>query len=353
MKTKKTSSFYITLALILCAVYIIFAIKPLGFEYQLTPGWKIDVTNPTISEPEENERLLHFKLGQSIGYFTEDGKVTNFISYPYKSSISKEYYTFYSANSSAASFYLPSGKKSGTINISGFPMIQYDRIYVFLPGGSSFVQCSEDGTKAWEYSGTVPITAFDSSEYGCIAGFADGSVCEFASDGTIIQRFSPGGSEFPVILGAAISSDASLVAVVCGQNKQRFVLAKNDGVNAKIIFHEFLDSSDPYQKLVRFYNNDGTVIYNSGNLLGFVETKTGQSAHLEIKGQALNVQESGDCIFILAKDGGTYTVYMVEKLATLIGMFSFEAKTAFIQTDGNKLYVGKDSTISQLVLSKK
>ena len=80
MKTKKTRSFYITLALILCAVYIIFAIKPLGFEYQLTPGWKIDVTNPTISEPEENERLLHFKLGQNIGYFTEDGKVTNFIS---------------------------------------------------------------------------------------------------------------------------------------------------------------------------------------------------------------------------------------------------------------------------------
>ena len=149
MKTKKTSSFYITLALILCAVYIIFAIKPLGFEYQLTPGWKIDVTNPTLSAPEENERLLYFKLGQSIGYFTENGKVTNFISYPYKSSISKEYYTFYSANSSAASFYLPSGKKAGTINISGFPMIQENRLYVFLPGGSSFVQCREDGSKAW------------------------------------------------------------------------------------------------------------------------------------------------------------------------------------------------------------
>lgn len=352
MKTKKRRTFYIFLIVIICALYTIFAIKPLGTEYQLTPGWKIDVTNPTLSELSENEHVIPFKLGQSMGYFTESGKVTQFISYPYKSSITQNYYTFYSENSTSADFFLPSGKKAGTIHTAGFPMIQENRMYVFLPGGASFAQCQENGAKSWEYSGTAPITAFDSTGSGCAAGFADGSICQFAPDGTIVQRFSPGGSDIPVILGIALSSDASLVATVCGRNKQRFVLAKNEGTNTKIIFHEFLTDSDPYQKLVRFYDDDNAVVYNSGSQLGFVNCVTGKSTHLPISGQALSMQETDDCIFVLSKDGTKYTVYIIEKPATLMGTFSFTAKTAFIRTDKDKLYIGKDSTISQLKLSK-
>lgn len=352
MKTKKRRTFLIILVVIICALYTIFAIRPLGTEYQFTPGWKIDITSPTISEAEEDEHLIHFKLGQSMGYFTESGKVTNFISYPYKSSITQNYYTFYNENSTEATLYLPSGKKAGAIHIAGFPMVSENRIYVFLPGGAAFAQCTEDGAKAWEYSGTAPITAFSSTKNGCAAGFADGSICQFSTDGTIVQRFSPGGSDIPVILGVALSSDASLIAAVCGRSKQRFVLAKNEETNAKIIFHEFLDGSDPYQKLVCFYDNDNAVVYNSGSQLGFVNCETGKSTHLPISGQALSMQETDDCIFILSKDGGTYTVYTIEKPATLMGTFSFKAKTAFIRTDKDKLYVGKDSTISQLTLSK-
>lgn len=353
MKTKKTLSFYIILILIFTLLYVIFAMHPLSTEYQLEPGWKIDVSNPSISIPNENEELFHFKLGQSMGYFTEDGNVTNFVSYPYKSSISQNLYTYYNANNSSTPIYSPDGKKVCLLNVIGFPMIQNDRIYVFLPGGSSFAQCTLEGKKSWEYTGTVPITAFDSSESGCAVGFADGNICEFNNSGTILQRFSPGGSNHPVILGVAISKDASLIAAICGQDKQRFILAKNDGSNTKIIFHKFLDSKEPFQKLVQFYNNDNTVLFNSGNIIGIVDTNSGKYSKIEIQGQALNAQESENCVFVLTKHHESYTVYMIEKFATLIGKFTFKANTAFIQTYNNKVYIGKDSTISQLTLSKK
>ena len=48
-----------------------------------------------------------------------------------------------------------------------------------------------------------------------------------------------------------------------------------------------------------------------------------------------------------------YTVYAVENFSTLIGFFSFTAEHAFILADSNRLYVGKDSTISCLSITKK
>ena len=312
MNSKKHISGYIIFAAVFCLLYILLAIKPLGKEYQFEPEWKIDVTNPAISENSENEPLLPFKLGQTMGYFTPGGKVVNFITFPQKSSISKFGYTFYSFNNSSATFFYPDGKKIFTSDISGFPMLNENRIFTFLPGGSSFSMCDENGKSKWEYSGAVPITAFESSESGIVAGFADGKY----------------------------------IASVCGQNKQRFILAQKDGAQTKITAHEFLDSKNTNQMLVKFSADDKTVYFNSGNTLGIVDVKTGKKRHLKIEGQAISIQESEKCFFVLTKDGKKYTVYAVEPFATFIGRFSFEASAAFIQVYKNRLYVGKNSTIS-------
>ena len=84
MKTKKSISFFISLSVIFCILYIILAIKPLGKEYQFTPEWKIDVASPNVKPIENDSQLVYFKLGQTMGYFTEDGDVVNFITFPLK-----------------------------------------------------------------------------------------------------------------------------------------------------------------------------------------------------------------------------------------------------------------------------
>ena len=56
---------------------------------------------------------------------------------------------------------------------------------------------------------------------------------------------------------------------------------------------------------------------------------------------------------VLTKDKNKYKIYAIETPATLIGSFGFEANSAFIQTKGNELYVGKDSTISKILITKK
>lgn len=355
MNNKKSRSFYIVIAAVFSILYILLAVKPLGPEYQFIPEWKIDVTNPSITSKEalEDNTFLSFKLGQKLGYFTQDGKVVNFVTFPQKASISDNYYTYYNINNSGTKLFSPEGKELGKLDFCGFPMVDEERIFVFLPGGSSFNMCNNDGSLRWEYSGAAPITAFDSSDSGVTAGFADGNICLFDNDGNLLHRFAPGGSDLQVISGIAVADNGKYVAAICGQEKQRFILAKTDEAQPKIVFHEFLNSNKTRQNLVKFSSDDSVVFYNCDEILGLVDVKTGKKAHLKIDGQAIAIKKAGKCMYVLTKQGKKYTVYCIEKFATLIGAFSFEADTAFIQTKDNKLYIGRDSAISCIRLEKK
>lgn len=355
MNNKKSHSFYVVIAIIFSLLYIFIAVKPLGTEYQFVPEWKIDVTNPSVtSDISMNDKtFLSFKLGQKMGYFTPEGKVINFVTFPQKASISDTYYTYYNINNSKTKFFKPDGTECGVLDFSGFPMIDEERVFIFLPGGSSFNMCNTDGSLKWEFSGTSPITAFDSSDNGITCGFADGYICLFDNDGNLIHRFAPGGSSLPVVSGIAVSDSGNYVAAICGQEKQRFVLAKTNETQPKIIFHEFLSSSKTRQNLVKFSSDDSVVFYNCDEYLGIVDVKTSRKAHLKIDGQAIAIKPAGNCAYVLTKQNRKYTVYCIEKFATLIGSFSFEADTSFIQTKENKLYIGRDSAISCIKLEKK
>ena len=352
MKHKKGVAFYVFLGIVFSIVYIILAAEPLAKEHQFIPQWKLDVNAHIQKADASGEKPLYFKLGQTMGYFTESGKLLSVETFPFKAAISEHYYAPYNTYGSSIDFFTPDGQKAGTITESGFPLFDKDRIFVFLAGGASFVECDPDGKRKWEYNGTVPITAFDSSLSGCVAGFADGTVRQFSSDGTMIQKFSPGGSDYQVILGAALSSDGSMIALISGQNRQRFVLMKKYEAQSKVVFHEYVGQNDPRQRLVEFGKDGSTVWYNYKNTLGIVDTKSGKASHLAIRGQAISLEESGDLVFVLTRDETKYTVYAIEKFDTMIGSFSFDAQSAFIRTDDENLFVGKDSSISRIKITK-
>lgn len=354
MKSKNRFPLHIFLAVALCAVYIVMAARPLGEEYQFVPEWRIDAGTAPLSEPREGDEAIPFKLGQTIGYFTSDGRVTRTVSFPFKAALSERRYAPYNANSQSIKFFNPDGTEAGTLQGSGFPLFDGDRIFLFLPGGSSFAQLDETGAQIWRYSGVAPITAFDSSPCACVAGFADGTARVFSPDGNLLQEFAPGGSDIPVMLGAAVSPDSSMVACVSGLNRQRFVLAQKDGGQTKIIFHEFLGDGDALQRLVQFTADGGSVYYNYSGALGVLDIKSRRASHIPLDGQALSLQECGNLRFVLARgEGKKHTVYAIEKFSSVIGSFSFDADRAFIRCDGGSLFVGKDSFISRIAIEKK
>ena len=353
MKTKKHTSIYIFLALIFIIIYIIMAAKPLGKEYSFTPEWRKNIATPTIKAVPAGTNQIYFRLGQTIGYFTEDGQITTYKTFPAKASISSEYYAIYNTEDTNIPFFNKSNTEQGHLTISGFPYFEDDRVYVFLPGGASFAKCDSSGNVVWTNENTIPLTAFSSKQSFTAAGYADGVIKVFDNNtGSEAISYAPGGSDYKVILGIDISSDGTYIASVSGHNKQRFVLTKKDGNQPKIVFHTFLDSDMTRQTVVKFCDNDNRILYNYDDYLGIYNISEEKNTKIKINKTVIAIEETDSLIFILGKNAEEYSVYIIEKTDTLQGSFSFTAETAFIKTCGNNLYIGQDTSISKVKISK-
>ncbi|WP_191016122.1 PQQ-like beta-propeller repeat protein [Treponema zioleckii] len=348
MKNKKQKIIFFS-SLGACILYVVIAARPLSREIQFEPVWTIDSSRAAKVENPSFENVIPFKLGQNMGYFNEDGQVLTYVSFPYKAVLTPEFYTVFGTSSPTMPVYSPDGNLVFSINKYGFPFFEENRKYLLLPGGSSFSQLNDDGTVRWTFEYYSPITAFSSSEAGVVAGFADGNIIAFDEKGKITQRFTPGGSNYPVIYGAGISDSGKFVAAVSGQERQRFVLSKKTGDNTAIISHKFFDTEMNHQVLVKFRNDEKAVYYNYNGGIGIVNTKTLKYTQIPLHGLVISIKESENgIVFVLSRDGRKYTVSVIEPVDVFAGSFSFDADDAFIEVKNNSLYVGRDTKISKI-----
>ena len=327
--------------------------RPTGTELHFTPEWTVNIHN--VQKASADDKKIPYRLNNKIGYFTEEGKIDSCIEFPFKSSISDSWYCTYLQNNAKTDFYLADGTKAGTIENEGFPFIDEDRIYIMLPGGNSFAKISEDGKTEWSYENYSPLTAFSSSKGGTVAGYADGSIISFDTEGKISQMFNPGGSDIEVILGADISDNGNIIACVSGQNNQRFVVAERNEGHSRIIFHEYLGSQLNRQTLVRFSPKADFVYYNFNGGLGIVNLLNSTAKKIPVNGKILQVEfsDDGQLVFVLSHEKNIYTIMVLEKNIHQMADFSFEGNSSFIQTRSNSLFVGRNNKISRISISNK
>mgnify|MGYP003498695664 FL=1 len=352
METKKGISLYIILILVFTILYLFLAAKPLQKEYQFIPQWKISTLNPVINTNTDKEKIF-FHLGQNAGYFTKDGEITYQTTFPFNITISDSNFATYSAEAINLPLYSNDGKEIGKIEPQGFPFFSKDNLYVFLPGGCSLAKCNKDGSLSWSYKGTVPITAFTSTNDFCAVGYADGIIKLFDNtDGNCILEYFPGGSDYPIILGIGISSDGKYIASISGHNKQRFVVTEKVENQPKIIYHSFINKEIFTRVLVSFSKDNQNIYFNYGDRLGIYNLNKNKEYSIETTNQIISLEESNGLIYALDKNQNKYTLYIIENTNTLIGNFSFEADKAFIRAKDEYLYIGKDNHISQLLVTK-
>lgn len=351
MKTKKHFGLALFLILLISIIYITLAAKPLNKEYSFTPVWKISTANPVINVSSKPNSAFH--LGQTLGYFDEDGNISLYNTFPSKVSISDSYYATYTTEAKNTEFFKSDGTKAGVIEASGFPYFVDNLIYVFLPGGCSFSKCSETGKILWTFEGTFPITAFTAKENYTAVGLSNGTIKVLNNNnGSTEIDFAPGGSDYPVILGLDISEDGQYIASISGHNQQRFVLSHREENQQKIIYHRFFEFDSPYRTIVHFSRDGKRVFYNFHNGLGIYNLDSKEERTLNLKNKLISIDETDDLTILMGKEKNTYTVSIIDNTDTLEGDFSFTADSAFIHAANNNIYLGKDNSISKISISR-
>lgn len=361
MKNKKNIIVLIWIALAIIIIYTFIAFRLSKSEIQFLSKWTFSLDEKTLPT-EDSSNLVSFRLGNTIGYFSSAG---NF-AYKYQiptlkdsklanASISSNFWTVYDSNSSEFSINNPDGSKLVNISAQGNPFIQNDKLFLFTLGGASFVHYDLTGKELWRSEGYVPIISFSSSDAGIVVGYADGEIRCLTNSGDLAFSMYPGGSKYPVILGADISDSAEYVACVSGIDEQRFVLIHRNGGQQKIVFHEYLNGNIKENVNVYFTQDSNYVYYNFENTLGIVDCKKLTSKHLPISGKVLKIAEvpSENVVFVLSKQDDNCTITIIDGMFKVLGTYEYQAENTFICTKDKNLFIGADDKISCIQVVKK
>ena len=142
---KKRRKIFYSLIVAACVIYVFASAQPLSQEIHFVPAWTIDVDKNSRNErilerlSQEDgaaklfEESIPYKLGQTAGYFTKNGTVLSYKSFPYKATISQNLYTLYGTHSSNISVFDRMGSELFKIKQTGFPYFSGDNIFLFLP----------------------------------------------------------------------------------------------------------------------------------------------------------------------------------------------------------------------------
>jgi len=306
---QKKKTLKLLILILLFITYFFIAARPIPRETVLALNWITSLPGSSTSGISDNEngagtalsaepgRFIPFTLENRFGYINLSGEhILNLV----KTSdiyLGQNMWTEYSAEpSNIVINNILNNSKITIDNPGGYPVLLDDRIFILGSEQNLLSEIGENGNVLWTYEFGAPLTAIDAAAGLVLTGSLDGAVEVFNSSGSRIFYFEPGGSRYSVILGCAISSNGSRIAVICGIDRQRFLLFErlgNTGGEYKIIYHEFLDTGFRRPVRVLFINDDQRVVFEREGGIGSYNIRSRRSIFIPLDGTITAIDELG------------------------------------------------------------
>jgi len=362
-----------TLGVAAFVIYIFITPRSIPVETVLAPRWITSLeSNYPVNFQEipanEKEMLLPFTLGNRFGYLYDDGKFAiNQIRDGYVS-MSKKSWAEYEALPSSIQVMDPHNNEIFAIeNPKGYPLFLDNRSFIVGSEQNSIIALNEAGEELWTHDFPAPLTCVDAAGGYLLAGTLDGAVELLDSAGKMVfTPFEPGGSRLSVILGCAISQDASRLAFVSGVEKQRFLLLEHSRTDSsrtasstdtyKVAYHEFLSDGFRRPVHIKFINNDTEIVFEREEGLGLFVIGSRTSTKMNLNGEITVLDDSGEggFLFLITSQGQNEKRFIaIRNPGLIVNEAPFKSRNAFLARQENRIYLGGDLLMASFELEKK
>ena len=371
---KGNRKWWYILGLAALVIYILISARPIQEETILKPRWITSLeSNYPVSmgdfSVQEAEGPIPFLLGDRFGYIGDDGKFAiNQIRGGYIS-MSDSNWAEYEALPSSIRVMNSLNEPVLTIeDAKGYPLFLDNRIFIVGSDQNSLTALGPAGEELWTHDFPAPLTCIDAADGYVLAGTLDGAVELLNSSGAaVFTPFEPGGSRLSVILGCAISRDASHLAVISGIDDQRFLLLERaevenrtsrspaSGDTYKVVYHEFLPNGFRRPVHISFVDNDSKVAFERDGGLGIFDINSRTSVSLSLEGEIAVLDNSGGdrFLFVITSQGPRQKRFiMIRYPAFIVNEAPFKSDNAFFARRNNILYLGGDLSMASFELEK-
>ena len=365
-------------------LYIFISARSISEETILRPRW-ITSLESSYSEGspvslgdftiQQGENPIPFLLGERFGYVRDDGKfAVNQIRRGYIS-ISENTWAEYEALPSSIQIMNPLNETVLTIpDAHGYPLLIDDRIFLVGNEQNSLTALGPGGEELWTHDFPAPLTCIDAAGGFVLAGTLDGVVELLNSSGTLVfTPFEPGGSRLSVILGCAISRDASHLAIISGVDDQRFLLLERAGAENraaaarwsnqtgvtgdtyKVVYHEFLQGGFRRPVHISFVDNDEKVAFENESGLGIYDINSRNTINIALEGEITALDDSGEngFLFVVTSQGSKQKRLIVIRYpAFIVNQAPFSSGSAFFTRRKGIIYLAGDTIMASFELEK-
>jgi hypothetical protein len=360
---KGKKKLWLVFGLLVFIAYIFIAPRSIPEETALKPLWisslesnnQIILENLSLQRPGE---LIPFTLGDRFGYVGHDGSFAiNQIRSGYIS-ISENYWAEYELLPASIQIMNPMNRPVYPIEEpNGYPLFLDRRTYIVGRGQHSISALGPSGETLWTHDFPATITCVDAANGYLLAGTLDGVVALLNPRGVpVFPPFEPGGSRLSVILGCAISRDASRLALISGIDNQRFLLLERSGDTYRVVYHEFIGTGFRRPVHISFVNNDTKVLFEREEGLGIFAINSRESTTVSLSGNISGFDNSGDgrYLFVITTQSPTEKrLVTIMSPGIVISEAPFRSENAFLARRGNMLFIGGDKTMAAFGLEKK
>jgi hypothetical protein len=360
---KGNKRWWLILGLPVFIIYIFLTPRPIPEETILTPRW---ITSLELNYPinlnnfsaQRAGELLPFILGDRFGYVGDDGIFAiNQIRSAYIS-ISEKNWAEYGSLPSSIQVMNPHNQPVLVISDpKGYPLFLDNRLFIIGSEQNSITALGPAAEALWSFDFPAPITCIDAANGYVLAGTLDGMMILLNSRGVpVFVPFEPGGSRLPVILGCAISRDASRLALIAGIDNQRFLLLERAANTYRVVYHEFLTSGFRRPVHINFVDNDTRVVFEREGGLGIFATNSRASTSISLDGEIVSVDSSkdGDFLFLITSQGAKEKRLVTIRFPGLvISEVPFNSENTFLARRGDMLYLAGDQTMASFELERR
>ena len=344
-------------------IYIFIGARPIQKETILKPRWisSLESDHHTgigdFSSAGETE-LLPFRLGGRFGYLDHNGKFTINKARENYLSMSENYWAEYEAIPASIQVINPLNEAVLSINNPrGYPIFLDNRIFLVGDEQNSITALDSSGNEIWTCHFPAPITCIDAAGGNVLVGTLDGVVELINSAGRqVFVPFEPGGSRLSIIMGCAMSHDASRLAVISGIDNQRFLLLERAGDTYRVIHHEFLTSGFRRPVHISFVDNDSKVAFEREGGLGIYDIGSRTSINLALEGKIEMMDNSGvnEFIFLVTSQGpGEKRFIAVRYPGVIVIDAPFKSENIFLSRREKRIFLGGNLSILSFELEKK
>jgi hypothetical protein len=384
---KENRKWLYILGLTAFVIYIFIAPRSIPVETVLAPRWITSLEsnypiNFSNTSADDNNLLLPFTLGDRFGYLADGGKFSiNQIMDGYVS-MSENLWAEYEALPSSIKIMDPHNEEIFVIDDpKGYPFFLDNRVFIVGSEQNSITALSQTGEKLWTHDFPAPLTCVDAAGGFLLAGTLDGVVELLDFKGSLVfTPFEPGGSRFSVILGCAISQDASRLAIISGVEQQRFLLLERSGTERsrtessrtegsktegnrtegsndtyKVVHHEFLSDGFRRPVFIRFIDDDAQIIFEREEGLGIFTISSRTSTKVKLEGEITALDDSGEngFLFLITSQGQNEKRFIaIRHPGLIVNETPFKSKSAFLARKRDRIYLGGDLLMASFEMEK-